>query len=371
MGSIVPHTKIDKATGKKVTLFRAHVRRKGFASKSKIHATKTAAKAWLRENESTASLTTRGGGLTLKALVDQFVGAPPKRGYRYWRAAHLDFWQDQLGAMRARDISRGDINGAVAVLQTRPAMRSTPNGPKPSGQKLTPATINRYMASLASVFSYALDREIIDVHPMKAGQVKKLQESGGRTRILDDEEEQRLYNAAKASAWPLLYLFVRMAMTTGARKSEVLKLTWRQIDLAEAIAVWPKTKNGTARSLPLVSDVRGLLAEAAKVRPLKGDYVFFDPKHPEKPKNIDIVWRQCRAAAGLLNDRDDPLDRVVLHTARHSAVTKMLKGGANVAQVARVSGHKTLTMLKRYEHMAARESVNLAEKYLSGKGGTN
>ena len=77
-----------------------------------------------------------------------------------------------------------------------------------------------------------------------------------------------------------------------------------------------------------------------------------------------------RQRAGLLNDRADPLDRVVMHTTRHSAITKMLKGGANLTQAAVVSGHRTLAMLKRYEHLAAQDAVDIAEKLLSGKGNT-
>jgi hypothetical protein len=47
----------------------------------------------------------------------------------------------------------------------------------------------------------------------------------------------------------------------------------------------------------------------------------------------------------------------------------MLRGGANLAQAAAVSGHQTLAMLKRYEHLAAADSVQLAEKLLGGKRG--
>ena len=82
--------------------------------------------------------------------------------------------------------------------------------------------------------------------------------------------------------------------------------------------------------------------------------------------NVDTVWKACRQAGGLLNDRDDPLDRVYLHSTRHTAVPRMLKGGANLAQAAIVSGHQTLAMLKRYEHLAASDAVGLAERHLSG-----
>jgi len=368
MGSVVDYEKVNRITGKRVKLHRALIRRKGFASKSKIFGSLAEANKWIRDNEAETTLTKAGSGKTLKVLIELFVPAPKIRGTKYWRPEHLDFWSAQLGNMKAAEISRGDINGAVAVLRDKPAMRSTPSGPVPTKRKLTPATVNRYLASLASVFNFAMEREIIEVHPMKGGKVKKLRESAGRTRTLDEDEEQRLYAAARASSWPLMYLLLRMVLTTGARRSEVLNLTWQQIKLDQSIAVLGKTKNGHARSLPLVSDVRELLAGAAKVRPLKGDFVFFDPRHPERVKTIDTAWKTCRADAGLLNDREDPLDRVVLHTGRHTAVTKMLRGGANLAQAAAVSGHRTLAMLKKYEHLAADDAVLLAEKHLGGGG---
>lgn len=368
MGSITVKTKVDQSTGKPVTTYRAYVRRQGFASKSKVCKTEREAKDWLRNNDAESSLERKLSGKRLSNLIEEFVEAPPGKGTRYWSPLHLDFWKAQLGQMRVADISRGDINGAKATLQVRKAMHHSPAGPKPSDRRLTAATVNRYLASLSSVLNYAMEHEIIDAHPMKGGKVTKLKESGGRTRVLNADEESRILEAARASDWPMLHLFVRVCLTTAARKSEILKLRWRDVRLAESIAVLGKTKNGRPRALPLVSDVRASLEEAAKVKPLQGDYVFFDPKNPTKPKNITTVWTACRKAAGLLNDREDPLDRVVLHSTRHTAVTKMLKGGANLAQAAAVSGHQTLAMLKRYEHLAASDAVTLAETHLSGNG---
>lgn len=366
MGSITKAQRVDKATGKTVTTYRAYVRRTGYQSRSKVFETNAAAKNWLRDNEALSSLAKATHGKTLKLLVDDFIKAPPTRGTKYWSAQHLDFWVEQLGQMKVAEVTRKDINGAVATLRTRVGLRSTPGGVKSTDKPLTPATVNRYLASLSSLLNFALNSEIIDAHPMKAGKVKKLEESKGRTRVLTAAEEVKLLDAAKASEWPMLHLFIRMCLTTAARRSEVLNLKWQQINLAESIAVLDTTKNGRARALPLVSDVKAALAEAQKVKPLKSDFVFFDPRQPERVKNIDTVWRRCRKAAGLLADRDDPLARVYLHTTRHTAVTRMLKGGANLAQAAVVSGHQTLAMLKRYEHLAAQDSVELAERLLSG-----
>ena len=375
MGSIVKTERVNPTTGKTEYLARAFVRRTGFASKSKLFAGPKAAgvereaKHWLRENEATATLHRQGSGRTLGALIEDFVKAPPQRGTRYWEALHVDWWKGELGTMKVEDIGRGDINRAVLRLQQKPALRYTGAGVAiTTEQKISAATVNRYMASLSSVFNFAMNLGVIEAHPMKAGKVKKLAEPAGRRRVLDADEELRLYEAARACEWPKMYLLLRMLLTTAARKSEVLGLQWHQVKLDQCVALLGKTKNGRPRALPLVDDVREALADAAKVKPAKGDLVFFDERNPERPKNIDSLWRNVRAAAGLLNDRDDPLDRVVLHTTRHTGVTKMLRGGANTAQAARVSGHQTLAMLKKYEHLVADDAVDIAQRLLAGNG---
>jgi len=115
----------------------------------------------------------------------------------------------------------------------------------------------------------------------------------------------------------------------------------------------------------LVSDVKAALAAAQKIKPISSDYVFFDPKHPSKPMNIGESWKQVRIRAGLYQDREDPLDQVVLHSTRHTVATKLLKKGANIAQTANITGHKTLSMLKRYTHLAAQDAVDVAQKLLA------
>lgn len=367
MGSIVAVDKVDKNTGKKITRYRAFIRRQGYASQSATFDTRTDAKEWLRNNEGDGKLIRASAGRTFADLIEDFIKAPPMRGTKWHTPSQLEFWRDEFGRMKIGEISRADINQALAALQNKKKHHRSFDGTiKETDKPLTAATINRYRATLASVFNYALSREIIDISPLKAGGIPKLEESAGRRRILTPDEEQRIYEAAKESTWPMMWLFVRMCFTTGARKSEVLKLKWQFINLAESVALVPKTKNNQPRSLPLVGDVKEALANASKVKPLNSDYVFFDPKKPKNPKNIDETWKQVRIRAGVYQDREDQLDQVVLHSTRHTAATRLLKGGANLAQAAAVTGHKSLSQLKRYTHFDAQDSVDLAERLLSG-----
>lgn len=206
MGSIVESKKVGK-DGKAVTIYRAHIRRTGFKSQSKSFRTKTEAKEWLRNNEATVLLEkkSKGAGTTFSKLAELFAAAPPMKGTRYWDAGHLDFWIEQFGPLRLNEVTHGEINAAVAVLQTRPAMRATSSGPKPTGKLLSPATVNRHLATLSAVMNFALKRGMIEAHPMKAGKVEKLTEGNGRKRVLTDEEVTRLLAAAEGTGRALIW----------------------------------------------------------------------------------------------------------------------------------------------------------------------
>lgn len=380
MASITKTKKRDRRTGKDVVQYRAFIRRTVNGkpvSKSKVFATKLEAQTWVANNENDKALELAAvdadakarniKGPTFAALIDAFVKTPPAAGTRYWAPSHLDFWKAELGALRPTAIGKAEINATKAKLQTKKAQRNSPDGVKELDKTITAATVNRYLASLSSVLNYAVDIGVLEAHPMRGRQVRKLKEGKGRRRVLTEAEELRLLEEADRSTWPLMGLYLRIMLTTAARKSEVLNLRWRDVHLDRRVAILHDTKNGEARALPLVSEVRDLLREQKKVNAIQGDFVFFDPKHPERPKNIDTLWKFVRQRAGLWQDRDDPLDRVVLHSTRHTGVTKMIRGGANLAQAARVSGHKTLAMLKRYEHLAADDAVDLAERLLGKK----
>ena len=352
MGSIVEREKVDK-DGKQYVEYRVHIRRKGFQSKSKVFRSKREAQRWLRDNEAASTMVKTATGKTFSALLDDFVALS---GCNYARHSQLDFWRDQFAGRAVADITHGDIAGARLALQRKHVMRGCVEFDK----LLTNSTVNRFLATLSAVFSFAVDHGVIDTHPMKAGKVKKLPENAGRQRTLTDEESARLLAAAEASDWPMMRLFLRLLLTTGARRSEANGLRWSDVRLDDKVAILQTTKNGEPRALPLVADVRDALIEAFKVKPVDTDFIFYDPRNPLRPKTVESAWQACRRAAGLEGQG------VVLHSTRHTVVTKLVQGGANLAQVARVSGHKSLSQLKRYEHLASADAVELAERLLSG-----
>jgi integrase len=70
-------------------------------------------------------------------------------------------------------------------------------------------------------------------------------------RFLDDEERERLLEACKFSTSPYLHILVVLALSTGARHGELIKLRWRDVDWQRRVITLHDTKNKERRLLPL------------------------------------------------------------------------------------------------------------------------
>jgi integrase len=77
----------------------------------------------------------------------------------------------------------------------------------------------------------------------------------GKTDHRTSSEQVALLEAAKLSSWGKLYLLVLMALTTRARKGELLNLNWTDVDFVRRTAKLSITKNGKPRLLPLTRPV--------------------------------------------------------------------------------------------------------------------
>jgi integrase len=116
-------------------------------------------------------------------------------------------------------------------------------------QSLKPSSINRYLGTLSHVFTTAVQEwQLLDHNPL--AKVRRPRDTGSRIRFLFDDERRRLLEACKESRNPYLYLVVVLALSTGARKQEILSLRWPDVDLQRGIITLHKTKNRNAgRSL--------------------------------------------------------------------------------------------------------------------------
>lgn len=123
-----------------------------------------------------------------------------------------------------------------------------------------PATVNRELDTLRSIFTKAVAWGKLLEHPMRA--VKRLPVDNRRTRILTEDEQVRLLDACPGK----LRSIVTLALTTGARIGELLGLRWDACQ--DGALTFLDTKNGKARRIPISPAIQAVLdAQVAGVHP--------------------------------------------------------------------------------------------------------
>ena len=160
----------------------------------------------------------------------------------------------------------------------------------------------------------------------------------GRHRRLQDDEETKLLHAA---SYPIRELMI-VAVETGMRLGEILSMQWRNVDLKNAIVVLEDTKNGERRVVPLSCRARETIASLP--RHIAGE-VF------PGLTNTTISHRFASLCKKL------KIEDLRFHDLRHEATSRLFEKGLDMMEVASITGHKTLHMLKRYTHLKAEDLV--------------
>jgi integrase len=246
----------------------------------------------------------------------------------------LLWWKEQLGAHSLADITPSLLAEYRDRLASIPTIKD---------KRRTPATVVRYLAALSHAFTIAVKEwGWLETNPFT--RVSKPREPRGRVRFLSDDERNRLLEACRGSPNPHLYRAVVLAISTGARRMEIMSLRWPQVDFQRGVITLHETKNGDIRVLPLVGHALNLMKDHAKVRRIDTDLVF--PGHnPQQPIDLRAPWEVALRRAGI--------DDFRWHDLRHSCASYLAMNNATLAEIAEVLGHKTLSMVKRYTHLSA------------------
>ncbi len=158
-----------------------------------------------------------------------------------------------------------------------------------------------------------------------------------RNRRLEGDEEIRLFNHLKKQTHKAAVI---LALETAMRQGEIGGLTWKDVHLKKRIVHLSTTKNGEVRSVPLSSLAIKTLQDLP--RRIDGSVLGFQCSH-----SITNVFRRARTRAGIKDLR--------FHDLRHEATSRLFEKGLNIMEVATITGHKDLRMLRRYTHLRAED----------------
>ncbi|KAF0245274.1 MAG: phage integrase family site specific [Planctomycetota bacterium] len=229
-------------------------------------------------------------------------------------------------------------------------------------RKVSGATINRDLALASALFRWAEKMGYAKENPLR--RVEKFSERGrARETYLTAEESRALVDAAN----PIMRPVLAAALSTGARRGELLRLCWRDVDFdrKEIIIRAENEKSGRGRVVPLTVDLLAELLALRKGRTVKAlegnDPVFLQANGAALTgevlrKGLPAALRACTAIPA------EKKPKVCFHSLRHSCASMMVAAGVPLFDVAKILGHSTLAVTMRYSHFAPESGRSAVEK---------
>ncbi len=220
-------------------------------------------------------------------------------------------------------------------------------------------TVRLELALLSHLYTVAIKEWRVGLVYNPVANIRKPAPGAGRNRRLVGNEEQRLVDACSAYSNPMLGWLVRLALYTGMRSGELRSLRLDQVDLERRIVTLLETKNGSARTVPLTHAAVAVLQTALDnpTRPKDCDLIFFGEPGRDgtrRPYEFHPAWQQVL--------KDNGINGLCFHDLRHEAVSRLVEAGLGDQEVAAISGHKSMQMLRRYTHLRAEDLVAKLDK---------
>lgn len=204
-------------------------------------------------------------------------------------------------------------------------------------EQVKPGTVNNKINLLRVLFRHAADNNLTR-YGNPAERIKNRTVDDKRLRWLSHDEVDRLL--AEVQDNENLYLFTKLALCTGARLSTLVRI--HAADISKDTVALYNVKTQRRYTGFLDDETQRLVAG-------RGGYVlsFHDGSSP--PKVNEYQWRMRRVFDALFNDGvRDPLDRVVIHTLRHTTASLLIQNGAPLHVVQKVLDHQSIRATERY-----------------------
>lgn len=357
----------------KAVSYRAQVRVKGRPPESQTFTSEKRAEKWARSVESGIEEGRhfphmRARRTAFAGLVKRYrdtVMQDVRTSNKATREKHLTWWDTRFTGRTLAEVTPDLIAEARDALANETFTRGKLR--KKKGKEIPPkeymragATVNRYLATLSHMFTVAVKEwRLVDRNPVR--DISKKKEARGRVRFLSDDERDALLTACAKSDWPALHTLVLLAISTGARRGELIRAKWDDVDLKAVRIVVHETKNGDPRVLPLLGKALPALRELKLQGSAQSPWVFPQPSgFPGPYDGFDAHWYAALKAAKIEDFR--------FHDLRHTCASYLASQGSSLLEIADVLGHRTMAMVKRYSHLAQGHKTTVLEKMAKERG---
>lgn len=312
--------------------FRVQIEHNG-KREYKTFRTKTLATTWANQREAELE---RGliasVDLAQRTALDEVIQdyrarvLPTKRGHHL--KSSLSSLERRFGTMRLISISPRDVS-----LFRDDRLRAGASG----------STVTKDLNLLRVLIDHAIFEMSIHLPSNPARMCKNPKAAPSRTRVLAADEEALLFDAFEH---PMLPSIATLAIETAMRLGELLNMRWNDVDFKSRTLNIPLTKTDVPRVIPL--STKAIETLMALPRSISGDRIFSCWKRAD---SFEKAFRRAVLKSGL--------DDFRFHDLRHTATSRLAQRLPNVIELAAITGHSSISMLKRYYHVSP---AQLAEK---------
>ncbi len=243
----------------------------------------------------------------------------------------------RMKSWKRYDLSLGTLNaelGQIALEQFRRA--DLHRYVMKRSKKVKPNTVDRDIACIKKMFSFAVEVGAVDSHPLTRFPLLPVEEMA--FQVMTVEEFRGLVGAMEE---PALGAMVAVMGETAIRKGEALGLVWENVDLRNRRLTVEQTKSRRIRHIPLSEFAAESLS--GSVRYLDSPFVFVN-SHTKKPwVNPEKAFRDGRKAAGL--------DWVGFHDLRRFRISQWVMRGVDLRTVQMLAGHSDIKTTMKYAHL--------------------
>jgi integrase len=173
---------------------------------------------------------------------------------------------------------------------------------------------------LARVLSWSLDRGLVLANPCTRG--GRLYRGSRRENVWTPADEAAFFERAPAR----LHLALMLALWTGQRQGDLLRLPWSAYD-GKHIRL-RQSKTGARVVIPVGAPLKAALDAAPKVSPI---ILTNRSGKPWRSESFRWIWNRACKTAGIVG--------LTFHDLRGTAVTRLALAGATEAEIATITGH--------------------------------
>ena len=332
--------------------YRAQIRRKGYPPISKTFKFLAEANIWARSVESLMDqgkykADTQANKITIAELAKTYLEdeTPAKKNL--------------IEEKRLMNVIIKEFGGYHLSNLRSSMVRTWINNMKKAG--LAGSTINHHLSTLSILIETASKEWGYELTDNPCRLVKRQPAGKARDRRLLEGEEARILKQCDLSRNIYLSKIFTLSIETAMRQGEIFSLVWEDIDLDKQLAIARDTKNEEDRRIPLSTKAVAtfkLLPKSSEGKVIKCSQHGVASSFRQAVERARIEYLD-ECTKNDIKPRKDFLLNLRMHDLRHEGTSRLFEKGLNIMEVASITGHKTLQMLKRYTHL---DNTNLLSR---------